>query len=143
MPPIAQHGTTVVSLQSCSSSGRRSILCRGLGHAREECAKGDIVGASLGGGDGAVAAGTAGHPDDTIWTQQPARLGVGHVLLTDMHPVALKLGGKIGAVVHDERDVVVLGDRLQDPCGAADGAVVHFLQAQLQAGDITAGKSLF
>jgi hypothetical protein len=39
-----------------------------------------------------VAAGTAGHPNDTIWAQQSPRLGVGYVFLPDMHAVAIEVG---------------------------------------------------
>ena len=48
----------------------RPVLGRGLGHAREEAAKGDIMAAALGGG--AVAARPAGHPDDAVRTREPS-----------------------------------------------------------------------
>jgi hypothetical protein len=59
-----------------------------------------------------------------------------------MHPVAVEFGGEIGAIVHDERDIARLGDRLQDARGAADRGVVDVLEAKLQAGDIAARERL-
>jgi hypothetical protein len=59
-----------------------------------------------------------------------------------MHPVAIELGGEVGAIVHDERDIARLGDRLQNAGGAADRVVVQILQPQLQASDVTAGQRL-
>jgi len=112
MPPMAQHGTTVVSLQSRISSG--SAWCLAALVVLGRGAEGDVVRTGFGGGDGAVAAGTAGHPDYVVRAQEPPSLGVGHVLLADMHPVAIEFGGEVGAVVHDERDPAILGDRLQD-----------------------------
>ncbi len=56
-----------------------------------------------------------------------------------MHPVAIELGGEIGAVVHDERDIAILGYRLQNSRGAPDRVVVDLFQTQLQAGDVAAG----
>ena len=88
----------------------------------------------------AVAAVAAGNADDAVGAQQPARLGIGHVVLADMHPVASEFGGEVGAVVHDEGDAARLRDRLQDPGRAPHRVVVHILQAQLQAGDIAAGQ---
>ena len=128
MPPIAQHGTTVVSLQSRSSSGSLGTG-GGLGRAREEGAERDVVGAGVGGDDGAVAARTAGHPDDMVRAEEAPGLGVRRVFFTDMHPVAIQLGGEIGPVVHDERDAPVLGDRFQDPRRAPDRVVVDLFEA--------------
>ena len=88
------------------------MVLGGLGGAREEGAEGDIVSPGLGGGDGTVAARTAGHPDDMIRAQEPPRFGIGHIFFSDMHPVAIELGGEGGAVVHDERDIAILRDRL-------------------------------
>jgi len=59
-----------------------------------------------------------------------------------MHPVAIELGGKVGTIIHDERDIARLGNRLQNAGGAADRVDVRILQAQLQAGDIAAGQGL-
>jgi len=60
-----------------------------------------------------------------------------------MDPVAIELSGEIWPVVHDERDIAVLGDRLKDPRGAPDRVVVDVLQTQLQTGHIAAGERLF
>ena len=60
-----------------------------------------------------------------------------------MHAIAIKLGGKIRPVVHDEGDAALLGDRLQGTGGAANGRIVDVLEAQLQARDIAAGERLF
>ena len=84
----------------------------------------------------------AGHADDAVRPEQTARLLIGRVLLADMHPVAVELGGEVGAIVHDERDIARLGDRLQNAGGAPDRVVVDVLQPQLQAGDIAAGERL-
>jgi hypothetical protein len=59
-----------------------------------------------------------------------------------MHAITIKLGGKVGTIVHDERDIACLGDRLQNAGGAADRVVVHILQTQLQAGDVAARERL-
>ena len=59
-----------------------------------------------------------------------------------MHPVAIEFGGEVGAVVHDERHVVILGDRLQDPRGAPNRVIVDLFEAQLQTGDIAASERL-
>ena len=142
MPPIAQHGTIVVSLQSRSTSGSARNLRPGFGGAGEKGAERDIVGAGLGGGDRAIAAAAAGHPDDAVGPQEPARLGVGHVLLADMDAVAIELGGEIGTVVHDESDGVRLRYRLQHRGRAPDRGVVDIFEPQLQAGDIAARQCL-
>jgi hypothetical protein len=89
-----------------------------------------------------MAAVAAGDADNAVRPQQAARLLVGCVLLADMHAVAIKFGGEIGAIVHDERDIAGLRDRLQDARGATDCVVLHILQAQLQAGDIAARERL-
>ncbi len=140
MPPIAQHGTIVVSLQSRSTSGSARIFRPAFGRAREKRAEGDVVGAGLGGGDRAVATGAAGHADDAVGPQQPPRLGIGHVLLADMDAVATEFGGEIGPVVHDKGDIVRLRDRLQHRGRPANRVVVDILEPQLQAGDIAAGQ---
>ena len=54
-----------------------------------------------------------------------------------------KLGGEIGAIVHNECDVAVLRDRLQDSRGTADRVIVDVLQAQLQARNVAAFKCGF
>ena len=59
-----------------------------------------------------------------------------------MHTVAIELGGKVGTIVHDERNIARLSDRLQNAGGAADRVIVDILQAQLQAGDIAARERL-
>ena len=82
----------------------------------------------------------AGHPDDALGAEEPARLGVRRILLADMHPVAVEFGGKVGPVVHDERDAALLRNRLQDPRGTPDRGVVDLLQPELQAGDIAPGE---
>ena len=86
--------------------------------AREEGAERDVVGAGLGGDEGAVAAVAAGHADDAVGAEPAARLGIGHVLLADMDAVAIELGGEVGPVVHDEGDAALLHDRLQHRRGA-------------------------
>jgi len=60
-----------------------------------------------------------------------------------MHAIAIKLGGKIRPVVHDEGDAVLLRDRLQNAGRVADRALLDLFQAQLQARDIAAGERLF
>jgi hypothetical protein len=59
-----------------------------------------------------------------------------------MHSVAIEFGGKVGTVVHDERHIARLGDRLQNAGGAPDRRVVHIFEPQLQAGDIAARERL-
>ena len=59
-----------------------------------------------------------------------------------MRPVAIELGGEVGAVVHDKRDIAPPGDRLQNAGGAPYRGVVQILQTQLQAGDIAARERL-
>ncbi len=115
----------------------------GLGAARKKRAERDIIGAGLGGGNGAVAARAAGHSDDAVGTEQAPRLGIGHVLFADMDAVAIELGGEVGAVVHDKGDAVLLRDRLQHGRGPPDYAVIDLLQAQLQARHIAAGQCRF
>src|SRR5439155_8578333 len=100
----------------------------------------DVVGAGLGGNNRAMPAVAAGDPDDPVGPEEPARLVIRRVLLADMHAVAAELGGKVGAVVHDEGDAALLRDRLQDLRGAPDRGIVDLLQPQLQAGDIAAGE---
>ncbi len=116
------------------------MLRSGLGQARKERAERDVVGAGIGGDDRAIPTVAAGDPDDAVRAQQPARLGVRHVLLADMHPVAIELGGEVRAVVHDEGDAAPLRDRLQHPRGAPNRGVVDLLQPELQAGGIAAGE---
>src|SRR5262249_34894488 len=69
------------------------VVLGGLGHAWEEGAKGDVVGAGFGGGDRAVPAGAAGHADDAVGAQQAPGLGIGRVFLADMRAVAVEFGG--------------------------------------------------
>src|SRR4051794_38726755 len=70
-------------------------MLRRLGAAREKRAEGDVVGADLGSDDGAVPAIAAGHPDDAVRAQKPARLVIWRILLADMHAIAIELGGEI------------------------------------------------
>jgi hypothetical protein len=60
-----------------------------------------------------------------------------------MHAVAAQFGGKVGPVVHNERNAFPLCDRLQDARGAAHRVVIDILQAQLQAGGIAAFQRRF
>jgi hypothetical protein len=46
-----------------------------------------------------------------------------------MRPIAIELGGEVGAIVHNERDIARLGDRLQNAGSAPDRVVVRVLQA--------------
>ena len=89
------------------------------------------IGAGLGGDQRAMPAVAAGYPDDAVGPEEPARLGVGHVLFADMDAVAIELGGEVGPVVYDEGDAALLRDRLQNASGAADRRIVDVLQAQL------------
>jgi hypothetical protein len=59
-----------------------------------------------------------------------------------MHPVAIEFGGEVGTVVHDERDIARLRNRLKNAGGAPDRGVVHIFEPQLQAGDIAARERL-
>ena len=78
----------------------------------------------------------AGDADDRVGAEQRARLGVGRVLLPDMHAVAAGRERQIGPVVHQEGDAARLRDRPQHVGGAADRVVVDVLQPQLHAGDV-------
>ena len=142
MPPIAQHGTTVVSDQSRSRLGGGAVFRREFRPARKERTERDVIGSDLGRNQRAMTAVAAGHADNAVRPEQAARLLVGRVLLADMHPVAIEFGGEVGAIVHDERDIARLRDRLQDAGGAADRVVVHVLQAELQARDVAARERL-
>ena len=84
----------------------------------------------------------AGHADNTVRPEQVARLLVRSVLLADMHPVAVKFGSEIGAIVHNECNTARLGNGLQNARGAPDRIVVHILQPQLQAGNVTTRERL-
>ena len=84
------------------------------------------------------ARGLAGHPDLTLGADDAARLGVGHVVLADMHAVAVELHREVGPVVHEEGDAALLADRAQGVGGAGDGGVVDALQTQLEGRDIAA-----
>src|SRR5438132_7845186 len=91
--------------------GPGAIFGARLGRAREKRAEGDVIGADLGGDQGAMTAVAAGHPDDAVGAEQAARLGIGHVFLADMDAVAIEFGGKVGPVVHDEGDTALSRDR--------------------------------
>jgi hypothetical protein len=82
--------------------------------------------------------GLAGHADLPLGTDDAARLGVRHVVLADMHAVAVELCCELGPVVHEEGHAALLADRAQGVGGARDGSVVHALQAQLEGRDIAA-----
>ncbi len=71
-------------------------------------------------------------PDDA------ARLGAGHVVLADMHAVAIELHREIGPVVHEEGDAALLADRAQRVGGAGDRRIIDVLQAELEGRDIAA-----
>src|ERR1700724_3728569 len=92
-----------VALEHLVECGDRRAGAPGVGpdgaDDGEEVGPGLDQGAAIFLRDAAVAAGTTGHPDDPVRTQEPARLGVGHVLLADMHAVAIELGSEVGAVV--------------------------------------------
>jgi len=60
-----------------------------------------------------------------------------------MHAIAIKLGGKIRPVVHDEGDAMLLRERLQDAGGTTNRRVFDVFQTQLQTRDIAAGERLF
>jgi hypothetical protein len=53
-----------------------------------------------------------------------------------MDAIAAGLGGKVRAVVHQDGDVALLGDRPQDLGGAANFIVGGVFKPQLQAGDV-------
>src|SRR5260221_4731056 len=128
--PVAQHI-------------RVGAMLRRLGAAGEKRAESDVIRAGFGRGDRAMAAVAAGHANNPVGAEKTPRLRIGGVLLADMHAVAIELGGEVRAVVHDEGDAEILCDRLQDARRAPDRVVVDILEAQLQAGDIAAGKRLF
>ena len=85
-----------------------------------------------------MARGLAGDADLAIRPDHAARLGVGHVVLADMHAVAIELHREVGPVVHDEGDVALLADRPQRVGGAGDGVVGDVLQPQLEGRDVAA-----
>src|SRR4051794_14773565 len=120
----------------------RAVFRRELCDARKERAEGDIVGPGFRRDESAMAAVAAGHADNAVRSQQTTRLLIGGVLLADMHPVAIELGGKVGTIVHNERDITRLGNRLQNAGGAADRVVLQILEPQLQTGDIAASQRL-
>jgi hypothetical protein len=122
--------------------GGGAVFRRELRGTREERTEGDIVGPSLGRGERAMTAIAARHANNAVRPKQAARLFIGSVLFADMHPVAIQLGGEVGTVIHDERDIARLGDRLQDAGGAPYRVVANLLQAQLQAGNIAARERL-
>jgi hypothetical protein len=82
--------------------------------------------------------GLAGHADLPLGTDDAARLGVRHVVLADMHAVAVELYRQVGPVVHEEGHAALLADRAQGVGGARDGGVVYALQPQLKGCDIAA-----
>jgi hypothetical protein len=120
--------------------GVGAVFRAGFGRAREERAKGDVVGAGFSGDQRAMAARAAGHANDPVGAEQPPRLGIGRVLFADMDAVAIEFGGEVWAVVHDERDAAVLRDRLQYPRRTPDDVVVNIFEPQLEGGDIAAGE---
>ena len=130
----ARHGHDLAP--PAQDLGIGAALPRVLGRAREEAAEGDVVGAGLGGLDREMAAVIAGDADDAVGAEEPARLGIGRVLLADMDAVAAGGEREVGPVVHDEGDVARLRDRPQHVGGAADRVVVDILEAKLHAGDV-------
>src|SRR6185503_13719315 len=82
--------------------GAGAVFGTGLCHARKERSERDVVGAGFRGDNGAVPAVATGDSDNAVGTQKAARIVVGHVLLADMHAVAIELGRKVRPVVHDE-----------------------------------------
>ena len=82
----------------------------GFGAGVEERTKRDIVRAGLGGLKRKMPGIMAGHADDGVVSQQSSGVCVGCILLADMNPVTPKLGGKIGAVVQDKRDIVLMSN---------------------------------
>src|SRR4029077_18454326 len=78
----------------------------------------------------------AAPPTPAPGADDAARPGVGHVLLADMHAVAVELYREVGPVVHEEGHAALLADRPQGVGGARDGGVVYALQTQLEGRDI-------
>jgi hypothetical protein len=80
----------------------------------------------------------AGDADLALEADDTTGLGVGHVVLADMHAVAIERHGEVGPVVHDEGHAALLAERPQGVGSARDGRIVHALQAQLEGRDIAA-----
>jgi len=68
-----------------------------------------------------VSRGLAGHTDLAVGPDDPARLGIGHVLLADMHAIAIELHGEVRPIVQDEGDAALLADRAQRVGGKGGG----------------------
>ena len=85
-----------------------------------------------------MARGLGGDADLAVGSDDAARLGVGHVVLADMHAVAIELHREVGPVVHEEGDAALLADRPQRVGGAGDRGVVDVLQAKLEGRDVAA-----
>ena len=87
MPPMATPGTTIISAHQRSNS-MSALGLRLFGRGRKERAERDIVGARFGGLDREMARIVAGDADDASGPTARARLGIGRVVLADMHAVA-------------------------------------------------------
>jgi hypothetical protein len=78
----------------------------------------------------------AGDPHSCGPSDQPARFGVGRVLLAHVHAVAIELGRKVRTVVEDDRDASVLSHGRERLHRAPDLIVGNALETDLQGGDI-------
>ena len=85
----------------------------------------------------------ASDADDLLVTDQPARLRIGRVFLPHMAAVGSHFGGDIGPVIDDKRDLVRMRDRHQNVDRVTDRVIRRVLQAQLQAGNVTARQRRF
>jgi hypothetical protein len=69
--------------------------------------------------------------NDAVQAQDAPRLGIGRVLLADMHAVASRRQREVGTVVHEESDAALLGDGPERVGGTAYRVVVGLLEAKL------------
>jgi len=107
-----------------------------LGVRSEEGAKGNVIGAGLGGLQRKIDGIVASDADDGIVAETRAGGFIIGVRLTDMNAVAAGIGGEIGPVVNEEGNIPVLASRPQNVDGTADGVVVGGFKAKLDAIDI-------
>lgn len=116
---------------------------RVLGRRRVVRTEGDIVRARFRRFHREVARVVTGDADDLPRSHRLACLGIGCVLLADMHAVGIEAFGEIGAVVHEERRARRLNEGHEDASGGEDFLVAHVLQTQLDAGDVARVNASF
>ena len=80
----------------------------------------------------------AGDAHLPVGSDDPARLGIGHVVLADMHAVAVEFHRQVWPVVHDQRRVALLADRPQRVGDAGDLVVGNVLQPELESRNVAA-----